>query len=80
MGPDELLVGAKLAVGRQDYGHQIAAAIDAAELRVREAAPGLSLVMYLEPDVDRGDSDLRVDLLNCLWIFFFPLYMVSRTG
>jgi len=57
LGPEELLVGAKLAVGRQEYGHQIAAAIDAAEQRAREAAPGLSLVMYLEPDVDRGASD-----------------------
>jgi hypothetical protein len=57
LGPEELLVGAKLAVGRQDYGHQIAAAIDAAEQRAREAVPGLGLVMYLEPDIDRGASD-----------------------
>jgi len=57
LGPEELLVGAKLAVGRQDYGHQIAAAIDAAEQRAREAVPGLRLVMYLEPDIDRGVSD-----------------------
>jgi cation diffusion facilitator family transporter len=57
LGPEELLVGAKLAVGRQDYGHQIAAAIDAAEQRAREAVPGLTLVMYLEPDIDRGASD-----------------------
>ncbi|MHB8187204.1 MAG: cation diffusion facilitator family transporter [Dermatophilaceae bacterium] len=57
LGPEELLVGAKLAVGRQEYGHQIAAAIDAAEQRAREAVPGLRLVMYLEPDVDRGASD-----------------------
>jgi len=56
LGPEELLVGAKLAVGRQDSGHQIAAAIDAAEQRAREAVPGLRLVMYLEPDVDRGAS------------------------
>ncbi len=57
LGPDELLVAAKLAVGRQDYGHQIVAAIDAAELRAREAVPGLRLVIYLEPDIDRGASD-----------------------
>ena len=57
LGPEELLVGAKLAVGRQDYGHRIAAAINAAEQRAREAAPGLRLVMYLEPDIDRGASD-----------------------
>jgi cation diffusion facilitator family transporter len=57
LGPEELLVGAKLAVGHQDHGHQIAAAIDAAEQRARESVPGLSLVMYLEPDIDRGASD-----------------------
>ena len=57
LGPEELLVGAKLAVGRLEHGHQIADAIDAAEQRAREAVPGLSLVMYLEPDIDRGASD-----------------------
>ena len=57
LGPEELLVAAKLAVGNQDYGHQIAAAINAAEQRAREAVPGLRLVMYLEPDIDRGASD-----------------------
>ena len=57
LGPEELLVGAKLAVGSQVYGHQIAAAIDAAEQRAREAVSGLRLVMYLEPDIDRGPSD-----------------------
>ena len=57
LGPEELLVCAKLAVGRADFGYQIAAAIDAAEQRAREAVPGLRLVMYLEPDIDRGTSD-----------------------
>jgi cation diffusion facilitator family transporter len=57
LGPEELLVGAKLAVGRQDYGHEIAAALDAAEQRARESVPGLRLVIYLEPDIDRGPSD-----------------------
>ena len=57
LGPEELLVAAKLAVGRQDYGHQIAAAIDAAEQRARESVPGLRLVIYLEPDIDRGATD-----------------------
>jgi len=57
LGPEELLVGAKLAVGRMDHAHQIAEAIDAAEQRARAAAPGLALVMYLEPDIDRGASD-----------------------
>ena len=57
LGPEELLVGAKLAVGRQDHGHQIVAAIDAAEQRARGAVPGLRLVMYLEPDIERAPSD-----------------------
>ena len=56
LGPEELLVAAKLAVGTQDSGHEIAAAINAAEQRAREAVPALRLVMYLEPDIDRGDS------------------------
>jgi cation diffusion facilitator family transporter len=57
LGPEELLVAAKLAVGTGDYGHQIAAAINAAEQRAREAVPALRLVLYLEPDIDRGPSD-----------------------
>jgi cation diffusion facilitator family transporter len=57
LGPEELLVCAKLAVGRQDRAFEIAAAIDAAELRARQSVPGLRLVIYLEPDIDRGVSD-----------------------
>jgi len=57
LGPEELLVGAKLAVGSQVQGHEIAAAIDAAEQRARDSVPALRLVMYLEPDIDRGASD-----------------------
>ncbi len=34
----------------------MAAAIDEAERRARDAVPELTLVMYLEPDVDRGDA------------------------
>jgi cation diffusion facilitator family transporter len=57
LGPEELLVGAKLAVSATDDGRQIADAIDGAERRARAAAPGLQLVMYLEPDIDHGASD-----------------------
>jgi cation diffusion facilitator family transporter len=57
LGPEELLVCAKLAVGRADFAYQVAAAIDAAEQRARESVPGLELVIYLEPDIDRGASD-----------------------
>jgi len=52
IGPEELL-----AVGGQDTGEQIAAAINAAEQRARASMPGLSLVIYLEPDIDLGASD-----------------------
>jgi cation diffusion facilitator family transporter len=57
LGPEELLVCAKLAVGRADFAYQIAATIDAAEQRARESVPGMRLVIYLEPDIDRGVSD-----------------------
>jgi cation diffusion facilitator family transporter len=57
LGPEELLVCAKLAVGGADRGDQIVEAINAAEQRAREAVPGLRLVIYLEPDTDRGVLD-----------------------
>jgi len=57
LGPEELLVCAKLAVGAGDSGEQIGAAFDAAEQRARESVPGLRLVIYLEPDLDRGVLD-----------------------
>jgi cation diffusion facilitator family transporter len=57
LGPEELLVCAKLAVGGEESGGQIVAALDAAERRARESVPGLSLVIYLEPDLDRGVLD-----------------------
>lgn len=57
LGPEELLVCAKIAVGPADVADQIAGAIDAAEQRARESVPGLKLVIYLEPDIDRGASD-----------------------
>ncbi|MCZ2403732.1 cation diffusion facilitator family transporter [Paenarthrobacter sp. Z7-10] len=50
LGPDELLVAAKIAVDTADTGAQIAAAIDSAERRVRAAVP-TAKVMYLEPDI-----------------------------
>ena len=53
LGPDELLVAAKLAVGATDRASDVAATIDEAERRARDAVPELTLVMYLEPDIDR---------------------------
>ncbi len=55
LGPEELLVAAKIAVAHDDTARAVAAAIDAAELRVRAAVP-IARVIYLEPDIDRPTS------------------------
>jgi cation diffusion facilitator family transporter len=55
LGPDELLVAAKVAVAPSLALPEIARAIDAAEVRVRAVEP-LARQMYLEPDLDRGPS------------------------
>ena len=52
LGPEELLVAAKISVARSDTGQEIARAIDAAETRIREAVP-IARVIYLEPDIER---------------------------
>ncbi|WP_156726888.1 cation diffusion facilitator family transporter [Streptomyces apocyni] len=50
LGPEELLVAAKIAVRHDETAADIAAAIDAAEERIRTAVP-IARVIYLEPDV-----------------------------
>ncbi|MGH8959625.1 MAG: cation diffusion facilitator family transporter [Jatrophihabitantaceae bacterium] len=55
LGPEELLVGAKLAMPAEAGLGDVAAAIDAAEARVRRAVP-TARVIYLEPDIDRGSA------------------------
>ncbi|WP_137122214.1 cation diffusion facilitator family transporter [Segeticoccus rhizosphaerae] len=57
LGPEELLVAAKLGVGRREHGDEISSAINDAEQRARAAVPGLTLVLYLEPDIDRGSAE-----------------------
>ncbi|MGH9225830.1 MAG: cation diffusion facilitator family transporter [Acidimicrobiales bacterium] len=52
LGPDELLVGAKIALAGTFDGDGVARAIDAIEARVREAVPE-ARVLYLEPDLSR---------------------------
>jgi cation diffusion facilitator family transporter len=52
LGPEELLVAAKIAVPAAASAADVAAAIDAAERRVRAAAP-IARVIYLEPDLRR---------------------------
>ncbi|MBF8172244.1 cation diffusion facilitator family transporter [Streptomyces olivaceus] len=50
LGPEELLVAAKIAVRHDGTATEIAAAINAAESRIREATP-IARVIYLEPDI-----------------------------
>jgi cation diffusion facilitator family transporter len=54
LGPEELLVAAKVGVRGGTTAEQVAEAIDAAELAVREAEP-LAQVIYIEPDIYRAD-------------------------
>jgi divalent metal cation (Fe/Co/Zn/Cd) transporter len=53
LGPEELLVAAKIAVDAGESAADVARAIDAAERRVRAAVP-IARVIYLEPDIDTG--------------------------
>lgn len=52
LGPEELLVGAKVSMPPDWSLAQVAVGIDAAEARVRAAEPA-ARVIYLEPDLDR---------------------------
>ena len=56
LGPEELLVAAKIAVNATATGEQVAEAIDAAERRVRSAVP-IARVIYLEPDLLRPTKE-----------------------
>ena len=56
LGPDELLVAAKLAFASDKPLTAVAADIDAVEARVRATVP-IARVIYLEPDVYRPAAD-----------------------
>ena len=56
LGPDELLVGAKIAFASKKKLVDVAAAIDAVEASIREVVP-IARVIYLEPDVYRPAAD-----------------------
>jgi divalent metal cation (Fe/Co/Zn/Cd) transporter len=60
LGPEEVLIGAKLAMSPSATLADVAQAIDDAEQRVRAAVPS-ARVIYLEPDVDRGSAARAVD-------------------
>ncbi|MFZ0832263.1 MAG: cation diffusion facilitator family transporter [Mycobacterium sp.] len=53
LGPDEMLVGAKIAVGPDIDLAIVAGVINDAESRIRAAVPA-ARVIYLEPDLDRA--------------------------
>jgi cation diffusion facilitator family transporter len=60
MGPDDLLVAAKIAVDKADSAGLIARAINAAEQRVRDVVPSATYI-YLEPDLDRHLNQAEID-------------------
>lgn len=53
LGPEEMLVGAKIALAPATDLATVAAAIDAAEAAVRAVVPA-ARVIYIEPDLDRS--------------------------
>jgi divalent metal cation (Fe/Co/Zn/Cd) transporter len=53
LGPDELLVAAKIGIRPECTAEEIARTIDTAEERIREVTP-IARVIYLEPDIYRG--------------------------
>ncbi|GAA4808667.1 cation diffusion facilitator family transporter [Tomitella cavernea] len=53
LSPDELLVAAKIALPAGTPLDAVAAQVDAAEARIREAVPVARLI-YIEPDLDRA--------------------------
>lgn len=64
IGPETLLVAAKIAVQHDDSAASVAAGIDAAERRIRAAVP-IAEIIFLEPDLyratlaDPGDPAIR---------------------
>jgi len=60
ISPDAILVAAKIAVRPADTAAQVAAGIDAAEKRVREAVP-IASTIYLEPDLYRPSREDHTD-------------------
>ncbi|HEU4675890.1 MAG TPA: cation diffusion facilitator family transporter [Motilibacteraceae bacterium] len=58
LGPEELLVAAKIAVRHDETAADVARAIDDAEERVRAAVP-IARMIYLEPDVWSAEAAAR---------------------
>ena len=60
IGPEELLVAAKIAIDAEDDAPRIARAIDTAEERIRAAVP-IARMIYLEPDLLRQERSEPVE-------------------
>jgi divalent metal cation (Fe/Co/Zn/Cd) transporter len=60
LGPETLLVAAKVAVSHDASAASVVASIDAAERRIRAAVPIAELI-YLEPDIYRPARDDLTD-------------------
>src|SRR5215212_4891148 len=58
LGPDDLLVAAKIGVPAGADAEDVAVTIDAAEARIRQALP-IARIIYLEPDIYRADAARR---------------------
>jgi cation diffusion facilitator family transporter len=56
LGPEELLVGAKIDFGAQTRVSDVAASIDSVERAIRAAEP-MARVIYIEPDVYRRPTE-----------------------
>jgi cation diffusion facilitator family transporter len=63
LGPDDLLVAAKIGVPTEVDAEDVAATINAAEARIREALP-IARIIYLEPDIYRDDTAQPVTQLS----------------
>lgn len=62
LGPDELMVAAKVAVPKTTKATEIAKAINEIELAVREAVP-VARVIYIEPDIYVASSNTSTDAI-----------------
>lgn len=60
LGPDEILVAAKIAIEHSDSGREVTEDINDAEQRIRDSVP-LECVIYIEPDLQRDESTARTD-------------------
>jgi cation diffusion facilitator family transporter len=62
LGPDELMVAAKVAVPKTTKAAEIARAINEIEVAVREAVP-VARVIYIEPDIYVASSNTSTDAI-----------------